>query len=596
MPSLGNSRSVLLVFACVALAYISFWGLEFSADLLGRSPVLDARENLGWVERIRAGQLPQEPLYRALLYPLMLAILPLALDALPSAAILIGLGCHLLSVWLVHRLALWIWKSPAAAWLSALLYAVYPVALYFAVQVLDVTFATTFLLAALVCWFRPSTRVLVWRGLAGFFLGCAVLARPNFLLVALAMPIIGLLFSRRDDVRSWSAALAVSVPLILLLLGQGLINMKLGGEFRMLPWQGGYNLYAANKSGANGKYFVQSLSFEQLPAGVNPTRVESEVLYRQAKGPNADLDIDAMAAYWKQELYADGMGDPLRWVGLMGRKLVYLFNDWEQYNNLSYGYQKQRFDALRFNPLGWGVLLLLASCALMLAWQRADRRGLVVLGLVGLSYALGVLLFFVSARFRLPLAPLLCVLAGGMVYWQQSYRPRRAAIIAGSLLVLAGVVFGNWFGARDQSTFIQDHALLAIAASEQADDLSALEFSGMVLHAQPQRQDMRRIQVTSHFNLWLEALDASTRASHFSQMNDALGGLEQQDAATLFITGVSAWRLDRETDAVDAWRQALAEYPSQAANCAAALLAVGEAAPAQPQALIQQIDGLLNRD
>jgi|GEM_PF-5436443 len=54
--------------------------------------------------------------------------------------------------------------------------------------------------------------------------------------------------------------------------------------------------------------------------------------------------------------------DPAIWLGLMGRKVAYLFNDWEQYNNLSYGYQKARFTFLRFNPLGWGCLLLGAIC------------------------------------------------------------------------------------------------------------------------------------------------------------------------------------------------------------------------------------------
>jgi len=112
--------------------------------------------------------------------------------------------------------------------------------------------------------------------------------------------------------------------------------------------------------------------------------------------------------------------DPSRWLGLMGRKVAYLFNDWEQYNNLSYGYQKARFTFLRFNPLGWGCLLLGAFGGLWMGWPRMERSRAGAVALLLLAYAAGLLLFFVSARFRLPLAPLLCVFCGGI--WMQYRR------------------------------------------------------------------------------------------------------------------------------------------------------------------------------
>lgn len=596
MPFSGNPRSGLVLVACVACAYAACWGLEYSADLLGRSPVLDARENLGWVEWIRAGTVPAEPMYRALLYPWLLSVLPFAAAVLPSAAIVLGLGCHLLNACLVGRLAGLMWQSVCASWLSALLYAVYPVALYFAVQVLDVTLATSCFLAALLCLLRPTERVVPWRLLAGFFIACAVLARPNFLLVALAMPLVGLLHSRAKGQSSWAAAVAIVLPLALLFLAQGVINTKLGGEFRLLPWQGSYNLYAANKTGANGKYFAQQLAFEDLPAGVNPTRVESELLYRQAVGADAVLAIDAMSSFWKRQLLFDISGDPLRWVGLMGRKLVYLINDWEQYNNLSYTYQKARFSALRFNPLGWGLLLLLAGFALMSAWTHCDRKTLIAIGAIGLVYAVGVLLFFVSARFRIPLAPLLCTVAGGLVLARPALQPKRVVAMTAPLLLLALAAYGNWFDARDKSTYIQDQALLAIAASLQAEDLKALDYAGMVLEQQPQRQDMRRIEVTCFFNLWLEASELTAKARYAEQLNAALAGLKEQDAATYFIAGVSAWLAANETDAVERWTEGLAEYGTQASTCAAALLAVGKDAPRQAPELVQQIRVLLIRE
>lgn len=593
MPSLGEIRRDLVIAVALVLVYVAVWGFEYSTDLLGRSPVLDAQENLGWVESIREQQLPAEPLYRALLYPSLLSLLPFSVTSLPQVALVFGLGCHVLSAFLVYRLARHVWKSQPAGWGGALVYAVYPVALYFSVQVLDVTFATTLFLAALVCLLCPKKPSAAWQLLGGICIGLAVLARPNFLLVALVLPIVAMILSQARGRLSWTAPFYVGLPICLLLLGQGLISQRISGDFRILPWQGSYNLYAANKTGANGRYFVQQFSFEKLPVGVNPTRKESEVLYQQAVGEDASLEIDAMSAHWRAALCDDVLDNPFRWLGLMGRKVIYLFNDWEQYNNLSYAYQKERFSLLRYNPLGWGVLVLIACLALVYGSGKCDCWGLAMLGLIGLTYAAGVLLFFVSARFRLPLAPLLCVAAAGVVYLRPLIEPKRVLLTVGLLLPLGLLVYGNWFGARDRGTFIQDQALLAISASHQADDDQALKFSGLVLEQQAQRQDMRRIEVTSYFNLWLETAGVEDRAELWRELGHSLSMLSDHDAATYFVAGIYDWRNGTEEAGIAFWRAGITEYPAESSNSAAALLAVGESAPVQPRRLVQQVRALI---
>jgi hypothetical protein len=555
-----------------AVGYLCIYGLTFMADPLAQAPVLDARENLAWAAQIRAGTLPGEPFYRAMLYPWLLAQLPAA--TLPIAATLLGLLLHLG---------------------SACLYAIYPVALFFAGQVLDITLGTTLFLAGVYAlilaagWRAPDaasspperagadTRLpgygrILLALLAGLLAGLAVLARPNFLPAVLCFPLVACL--ARSS--AWKVALASALGLAAMLAAQGWLNYKNSGEFRLLPWQGAYNLYAANAPGANGKYYTQRVAFEEVPAGANTTRMESEWLYRQSRAANdheADpLSIDAMNAHWRAMLVDSVRADPAAWLGLMGRKLVYVLNDWEQYNNLSYAYHKARWPVLAWNPLGWGILALLAFTGIWKGLRYASRPALITLGLLALAYTVGLLLFFVSARFRLPLVPLLCVAAGGCAYWSHSvFSQRQRILFPVCLLALALLSFGNWWNARDRAPFIQDTILLAIASSQVGDDAQALELARQVMARDPERAEAQSLELTSLYNLWL----INKQPHYWVDLEASLATHQVSDPAVAFIRGVAAWRRLQPEQAIEIWKSAMEQYGARAASCRQALRAVG---------------------
>jgi hypothetical protein len=570
MKSETVSRLGILALVCACLlGGIHF--LEWMGNSLGQSPVLDARENLGWAERIAQGELPREPFYRALLYPALLAVLPAPIWLGP----VFGLACHLLNAGLCVLLARRVWGGAAAGWLAGGLYALYPVAVYFSVQLLDITFSLTlFLLGTyLLLGLRESAKV--WCALlSGLAAGAAVLARPNFLPPVLLFPVLALGFAYLGT-GQWRSALKhgiwVLFPIAGLLGLQGTINYKLSGEFRIMPWQGAYNLYAANTGDANGKFFKQQVGFDYVPEGMNPTRMESEYLYRQAIGPEADLDVGEMNAYWRGQLFQEMEAEPLRWLGLMGRKVVYLFNDWEQYNNLSYEYQKGRFTLLRWNPLGWGILLIGALVAPVLAWRSCAKPEAAGLLLLAAAYAAGVLLFFVSARFRLPIAPFLAIGAAGLVCvpWRALGRGQWLGLI-GAALGGGVLIFGNWLGARTTETFRQDQLLLAIASAELGRDAEALDYASQALDADPGLDGARRIWIASLFNLWLVEGVADAEDA-WDAIGLGLKELNQSDAASEFIRGVAHWRAGERTRARQVWIEAVRRYGDGAAASAHAL-------------------------
>lgn len=574
----------------VCVAYFVGFGFEYLLDPLGRSPVLDANENLAWARLIADGQLPEEPLYRALLYPWVLSCFQLEGGALSSVATLFGMLCHCLNALLVAVLAGRLWGNRASVWLSGVLYLLYPVSMYFSVQVLDMTFAMTLFLAGLFLVVRGSEAMRDrsasqwgYYTFAGLLLGLSVLARPNFLLPLFCVPLAPFILQvdfKHQWRRSVLPACLLFVSMLLPLLGQGFHNLSKSGEFRVLPWQGGYNLLTANKAEANGKYFKQSVWFAEIPDGKNPNRLESEHLYRSAMGEDADLDIDAMNRYWRQELVSDIAGDPLRWLGLMGRKVVYLFNDWEQYNNLTYAYHKERFSFLRYNPLGWGVLLIGAASCCWLFRASLNGRLLFFLGGAFALYAGGVLLFYVSARFRLPLVPFLAMGCGGLVRLRlvsiTAMSGKLAAVLPLFLVASMVLVYGDWFGARDSSTFIQDELLLASASARLMEDTAALEYAQAVLLRDPSRREAQVIRTTSLYNLWLTAENTKQQEGYWEQLGVSLSVVEDSDATILFIRGVFAWREAAHAHAIQIWSQAVDRFGDAAIESLRALQIAGE--------------------
>lgn len=544
-PIAGRCMQVLI------LGFVVLYGLGFFclwlSDPLAQSPVLDARENLFWAQAIQMGTVPAEPFYRALLYPWLLAKIGFSVGLSGGLAAGLGLLCHFLNAALVGAIAQRLWQRRAASVLAGGVYACYPVSLWFAVQVLDITLAITLFLLALYALLRVAgERAVGWMLLAGAAAGLAVVTRPNFLPPVLFFPLLAgalVFIARRKYVAAVLAVLWVGVPLLGILLAQGGLNYQRSGEFRVLPWQGAYNLHAANRAGANGKFYMQRVSFDVVREGQNTTRMESEYLYQQAHPNVRGTDIAEMNAYWRAQLVEEVTADPVRWMGLMGRKLVYLVNDWEQYNNLTYAFHKQRLAALHWNPLGWGLLVLGACVALILGRRSFRWSPLSVLLLVSAAYAAGVLLFFVSARFRLPLAPLLCVFAGGLAVlpWREIPLGKYFAVLV-SLGMGSVVIYGDWFDASDTPSYVQDEMLLANAAHRLSRDEMALTYAEAALSRDSSLTSARQVQIASLFYLWTEA-EQVERTAYWERLGTAVSeGLETEDRLFTFIRGLYCWR------------------------------------------------------
>jgi hypothetical protein len=557
LQELAKGRLRQIILTGVVVLYALCFSFSYMGDPLAQSPQLDARENLVLATAIDTGSLPEEPVYRAMVYPWLLSHLHPA-DARPLLALLLGLGLHLVNMLLACRLANRIWSSRNAGLLAVLLYGLNPASLFYALQILDVTLAITFFLLALLCAVGQPLRFRSALG-TGIFLGLAVVTRPHFLPLALVMPPLAILFHSVHNPRP----LLAWVPLAAILMLQGFVNQLHSGEFRILPWQGSYNLWAANKAGANGLYFKQAVDLSQRGDASNPARVESVYLYGQAHPEERPpYSIDAMNGYWRSRFLEHLKANPLEVARLWLFKAYAVVNSSEQYNNLTFSFHKERLPILRYNPLNWGILLILGTLGLIHLW-RVDSRKAFAWVLLMLAYASMLILFYASARFRLPLVPLMAVLAGGSIHWfnglLKDHRCLAATLV--SVTLVGGITFSSFAGIKSTDTYIQDRLLMANANAELGKDAEAARWARDVLEDSPGRPEAVTIYALSYFNLRLEGASGS---GEFGSWDDQAGWLQltpTQDPATAAVFACYLWHWDRQDDATGIWRQIASNHP-----------------------------------
>jgi hypothetical protein len=384
--------------------------------------------------------------------------------------------------------------------------------------------------------------------------------RPNYLLVWATLPILGWRAGQESRTRAPVAAALAGAVLFLAMAGW---QWRVGGSAGFLPWQGAYNLWAANQPGAHGRYYTQRLSLPPELAEKNPARAESILLY-QAETGRTTAGIPAMNAYWRNRFLGYVLHHPVAWLGQLARKGYELLNDWEQYNNKTYAFHHDRSPWLRWNPLSWGVFLVLGAAGAARLANTAPRTA-AALAVIAVSIVAGVLLFFVSARFRLPLAALAVALSGGALaapgFWKNWPRPRQAAL---GLVVFAAaaLAFSRFDGVRSRATFVQDHALLARAAATVGDDPVAWTEANAALALQPGHPDAVRVAVATYFN---QLLDGTARAEDEASWKKSCAILlddGRSDAPDLrAVAALASWRTGQSSAALAAWRQ-LGDTPS----------------------------------
>ncbi|HAV12745.1 MAG TPA: hypothetical protein DCX06_04505 [Opitutae bacterium] len=557
---------MLIGVALVSLLYAFVWLSYYSGTALGQSPALDNQQTLLLAEQMANHRLPAEPFHRAPLYPYILSIflrLGIPLELLPDLARALNAAALLICATTISLCSTRIWKSTTSGWISGLLIGLNPVMLFFAGDPFDILMATACLCLALhqfVSWNKDSklSRTL-WIAL---FLSLGSALRSHLLPLALIWPMACLLLTQKSSFRHLTIA-AIPVALSFLLLG--IANKNVADEFRIMPWQGAYNLWAGNGPEASGKIYTQSVRVEFDANYDNPAKLESLTLY-QAETGDIQASIDKMNAYWKAKTFEHISKNPLQWLGLMLRKSYYFLNNYEQYDNKTYNLQKQLHWPLRWNPIHWGALLSIAVIGALIGLRDIKSRNIVItLILLFALYAAGTIWFYTPNRFRVPMIPILSLLCGGSIYLKSSLRDNRYKWKLGlsmCILTTLGLAYSNFYNAHDTNTWEEDYALLSNASIRTGNDTDAIKWSKQSLRLNPEREDMQDNLVQAQFNLW--AFSGTPNLLSAAQATNLLNAAQNHSSnrsAIQTIIGIYMWKLGQKEDAIEQWTRVKPDEP-----------------------------------
>ncbi len=407
----------------VALAYRLLYFIQIQGNPFFDSPIMDEGYHDLWAKEIARGEWRERvPFYRAPLYPSALGAIYSLLGANPPRYEIIR-GAQLLlggsTTLLIHRLALLLLPgscriAAAAAWLTSL----DGLLLYFEADLLVESLLAPWATGLAILFVR-ARQTGTWPRwlLVGLALGAFAITRPNLLAFAPFAFVAALGFSVGSSWRRprWSSALAVTAGTCAFVLAVAAINARVGGDRVLVAWHGGLNFFLGNNADANGWSATAPnvLGMDWWGGYEDAIRIAQEEEQRS-------LRPSEVSDYWTRRALRWWREHPLDALALTLRKTLFFFSGTEFFNN-----RDIRLFFREFAPAGtpglylYHVVMPLASIGAIVLWRqgRAGPRWIVIFGLV---YAASVIAFFVTARYRAPLRPLLGLFAivGAVALWR----------------------------------------------------------------------------------------------------------------------------------------------------------------------------------
>ncbi len=318
----------------------------------------------------------------------------------------------------------------AASAFAGLLFALYWVPVYFDGEILIASPATFLgvvsLLAVMAAdrtW-QDNPRKWPWFGVAGLVLGVSVLARPNTLVFAAAVPAVLVLRSAWKSRQAGAGVLLnLRTPLagaLLFCLGVAAClapatvrNRAAGGEWLLLASQGGINFWIGNNKNADGRTVVVPLPRSRIPSyylkkhsdhpWINENVwISSKYVAEQDTGRN--LGDGEVSDYWYGQSLEWMVENPGEALSLLAEKTLFVFQAREVGNNRDILYHQNIMPVLRaLSAVNLAYLGPLILAGLVLAMGRARQWMWPLLFFI--CYAATVIGFFVTSRYRMPLFP-----------------------------------------------------------------------------------------------------------------------------------------------------------------------------------------------
>jgi Flp pilus assembly protein TadD len=238
------------------------------------------------------------------------------------------------------------------------------------------------------------------------------------------------LYRRAPRVRAnWRVA-AYTAGLIAALLPATIHNFIASHVLAPVTTNAGVNFYVGNARQANGT-FVPIREVDLIDDVTTRIYVESVTGH--------EMSPTQISAFWLERAWDDILENPGRTLGLLGLKTALFFNGYEIPQIESFDVEQREQPWMRVLFVRLWLIMPLAILGMLLASRAAGKRSLLYAYV--LLYALSIVIFFVTGRYRSQVVPVLCLFAGhalvALPHYARSLRSGAAFAVACLVLGVA---------------------------------------------------------------------------------------------------------------------------------------------------------------
>ena len=456
--------------------------LLYLADYYGTpfflAPMWDSAEYASMAEVFARGAIDDTFGYRPPLYPIFLGMVNLITGSILMAPRILQILFGSYAVLICYRIARRLYGERAGV-LAALLTAYSGLMIFFDLELLPTSLFTLTLLLFLEQMVRLNDNGNLM--IAGLWLGIASLIWPVVLPFG-AMAMLWIARTKRVSTLHTTTAsgnalrffagwafLPLLSLIIHLLAGQGAV---------VVSSNGGVNFYIGNHRTADGT----SVTLPEVGESWLWNQMEEEV-EDSIGGEVGSSAVDRH--YWAKGI-REITSDPVGWLRLMGKKLLLFWSYRTITSDQDIGFHLSLFPWLKIlSFIGFPLMVIPALWGLLTGIRVREIR---LIGLFILTFSILVIFFFVNARFRHPLTPILIILAVGGVStlygaikqngWVRVLRSGSVitGVVVGVVLLFAGGASGGMKHAH-YPYFAYGVALERVGRLVEADSLFALAIS-----------------------------------------------------------------------------------------------------------------------
>ena len=310
----------------------------------------------------------------------------------------------------------------------------------------------------------------------GLTLGLAAAVRSNTLILILFIfPYLGYIYRGRSSFKRYLGGLAIFLVGLLLALSPFILkNYSAAGNLSSASSQFGRNLYYGNGPENDTPYY-RPMPFASSVPGESSVQFVIEASRRTGR----DLSPEESSSFWTQEVIQYIKNHPVSWGKRIQQKIFAVANGFEagDHYNISFLATQIPFFALPFP--GYAFVFALGLAGLFITWTSSRLIRLTAVPFV--LYGLSLVIFYVGARYRLPLTVILVPwAAAGTVHFFRYLQEKKFLLITLYLLIVGTSFLLTQLpvkGAGDLTAYYNTQAFLLNAENREKEAIKYWEES-----------------------------------------------------------------------------------------------------------------------